>query len=89
MKKPYQNGKAVIWTQSNCQYCGMAKALLTSRGYEVEEREIGVGKPWTKKDLIDVVPTARSVPQIFIDEVYIGGYGQLKELLYNDIPENT
>lgn len=89
MKKHYQTGKAVVWTQTNCQYCGMAKALLTSRGFEVEEREIGLGKTWTKKDLLDVVPDARSVPQIFIDGNYVGGYGQLKELLYNDISENA
>lgn len=79
--------KAVVWTQTNCQYCGMAKALLASKGYQVEERMIGEGYKWSKKDLIEAVPDARSVPQIFIGDIYIGGYGQLKDYLYQN--DNT
>ena len=38
----------------------------------------------TKKDLIDAVPTARSVPQIFLDGKYVGGLPELKQILLND-----
>lgn len=86
MQKTFQN-KAVVWTQDNCQYCGMAKALLASKGYTVEERKIGEGGQWSKKDLLDAVPDARSVPQIFINDKFIGGYGALKDFLYYD--DNT
>jgi glutaredoxin len=39
---------------------------------------IGVGT-YTKKDLIEKVPNARSVPQIFIGGEYIGGLPELKK----------
>lgn len=71
--------KAIVWGQDNCQYCEMAVKLLKSRDCEVEERKLGNG--WTKKDLIEMVPNARSVPQIFVDNRYIGGYMELVEQL--------
>jgi glutaredoxin len=36
---------------------------------------------YTKKDLIDKVPTACSVPQIFLNGEYIGGLNELKAKL--------
>lgn len=84
MQTNFQNKKAVIWTQTNCQYCDMAKILLKSRGFTIEERIIGEGQAWSKKDLIAAVPDARSVPQIFLNDKYIGGYGQLKQIIYYD-----
>ena len=53
-----------------------------------EERMLGING-YTKKDLIDVVPHARSVPQIFLDGVYVGGLQELKRKLANDNNKNT
>jgi glutaredoxin 3 len=55
--------------------------LLTQRGIEFEERKIGDG--WTKENLLEAVPAARSVPQIFLDEELIGGFTELRERLKN------
>jgi glutaredoxin len=44
---------------------------------------------YTKKDLIELVPHARSVPQIFLDGVYVGGLQELKQKLLNDNNKNT
>ena len=41
-----------------------------------EERMIGDG--WTKEQLLEAVPTARTVPQIILKGKLIGGYDQLK-----------
>jgi glutaredoxin 3 len=49
------------------------------KGIEFEERKIGEG--WTKEELLEAVPTARTVPQIFLDEEYVGGFTELKERL--------
>ena len=49
------------------------------KGIEFEERKIGSG--YTKEDLLEAVPTARTVPQIFLDGELVGGYDQLKERL--------
>lgn len=71
--------KNIIWSKYNCPYCDQAKALLNSKGIEFEERKIGDG--WTKEDLLEAVPTARAVPQIFIDEKLIGGFNELRKYL--------
>ena len=71
--------QAIVWSQEKCTYCDQAKALLASKGIEVEERKIGT--EWTKKDLIDAVPTARSVPQIFLEGQHIGGFIELQKYL--------
>jgi len=71
--------KAILWSKYQCPYCDQAKALLTQKGYTIEERKIGDG--YTKEDLLEAVPTARTVPQIFIDEELIGGFTELKKKL--------
>ena len=71
--------KAVVWSKRDCTFCEQAKALLKIKGVEFEERKIGDG--WLKEDLLEAVPTARAVPQIFIDEQHIGGFAELKTYL--------
>ena len=71
---------SIVWSQSTCTYCVSAKTLLESKGYTVEERKIDGGQ-WSKKDLLDAVPSARSVPQIFIGDKYIGGFNELVKYL--------
>ena len=73
--------KAVIWSKDNCQFCDQAKQLLKMKNIEFEERKIGSG--WTKEQLLEAVPTARTVPQIFLDEEYVGGFNELKQRLTN------
>lgn len=68
--------KAVVWSKYNCPFCDQAKALLTQKGIQFEEKKIGDG--YTKEDLLEAVPTARTVPQIFLDEQHIGGFTELK-----------
>ncbi len=70
--------KAIVWSKNQCPYCDQAKALLTQKGIEFEERN--VSKDWTKEQLLEAVPTARTVPQILLDEKLIGGYTELKKL---------
>jgi glutaredoxin 3 len=53
--------------------------LLTQRGIPFEEKKIGDGS--TREELLEAVPTARTVPQIFIGEELIGGFTELKQHL--------
>lgn len=73
--------KAIVWSKDQCPYCVQAKALLESRGIEYEERNINNG--WDKEDLLAAVPTARTLPQIFLDEELVGGFTELKQRLTN------
>ena len=72
--------KAIIWSKENCPYCLQAKALLKQKNIEVEERNISQGD-WTKEQLLEAVPTARTLPQIFLDNNYVGGFVELKKTL--------
>lgn len=67
---------ATIWTKPGCPFCDMAKTLLEQKGIEYEERNLSNG--WTRRQLLEAVPTAKTVPQIFIDGEYIGTYEHLK-----------
>ena len=71
--------KAIVWSKEQCPYCVMVTQLLTSKGIEFEEKKIGSG--YTKEDLLNAVPTARTVPQVFLDEVLIGGFKELQAYL--------
>lgn len=70
--------KAIIWTKTVCPYCVNAKNLLKIKGIDYEERNIQEGT-WTREQLLEAVPGARTVPQVFIDGELIGTYDQLKE----------
>ena len=67
--------KAIIWSNVGCHFCDMAKTLLTKEGIEYEERNIA--KDWKVEQLLEAVPNARTVPQIFLDDKYIGNYDNL------------
>jgi glutaredoxin len=70
---------AIVWSKDNCPYCDQAKALLKQRGIKYEERKIGDG--YSKEELLEAVPNARTVPQIFLDGNLIGGFTELKKHL--------
>jgi glutaredoxin len=73
--------KATIWSKVDCTFCEQAKTLLTAKGIEFEEKKIGEG--FTREDLLEAVPTARSVPQIFVDDTLVGGFNELLDYLKN------
>jgi len=70
---------AIVWSKYNCPYCDQAKALLTQRGIKYEERKIGDG--YSREELLEAVPDARTVPQIFINNQLIGGFTELRRHL--------
>ena len=71
--------RAVVWSRDACPYCVQAKALLAMKGIEYEEKKIGEG--YTKEDLLEAVPNARTVPQIFLDGELVGGFTELRAKL--------
>lgn len=71
--------QAIVWSKNNCPYCDQAKNLLKSRGIEFEERNIETN--WTREQLLEAVPAARTLPQIFLDDQHIGGFTELRKHL--------
>jgi glutaredoxin 3 len=72
--------QAIVWSKTPCPFCDQAKNLLKSRGIDYEERNITEGT-WTKEQLMEAVPNARTVPQIFINQQLIGGFNELRKHL--------
>ena len=71
--------KAIVWSNIGCHSCEQAKTLLKQKGVEYEERNLA--KDWKVEQLLEAVPNARTVPQIFVDDKYIGSYDNLVEHL--------
>jgi glutaredoxin len=71
--------KAIVWSKDNCTFCDQAKALLEQRNIAYEERKIGDG--YTREDLLEAVPTARTVPQIFVNNNHVGGFTELRQYI--------
>lgn len=71
--------KAIVWSKNHCPFCDQAKALLTQKGIVFEEKKVGEG--YSREDLLEAVPAARTVPQIFLDGELVGGFTELKQRL--------
>ena len=71
--------KAIVWSKDSCPFCDQAKNLLKLKGIEYEERNIS--RDWTREQLLEAVPDARTVPQIFLDQQLIGGFTELRKHL--------
>jgi len=69
---------AVIWSKPNCPFCVQAKELLEKSGIPFEERNIVESDMWTREMLLEAVPGAKTVPQIFMNDVLVGGFDDLK-----------
>jgi glutaredoxin 3 len=70
--------KIEIYTWGYCPYCVRAKNLLTDKGMEFTEIPLD-GKDDELMKLRDRTGQ-RTVPQIFIDDVFIGGFQELSAL---------
>ena len=71
--------KAVIWSKPNCPQCTSAKQLLQLNNIEYEEKNIAEGHKI--QDLLALVPNAKTMPQIWLNEEHIGGYLELRKKL--------
>ena len=71
------NKKVEIYSKSNCSYCVMAMNFFDSKGitYDVYSAD----DPDIFDEMLKRNPQARTVPQIFIDDISIGGYTDLVE----------
>jgi len=68
-----------IYTKFGCGYCYRAKKLLDKKDAEYSEHDITMGGP-KKNEMLARAPTARTVPQIFIGEIHVGGSDELSAL---------
>ena len=67
--------KITVYTTPWCPYCHSAKALLKKKGVAFEE--IDVQDPALRQQMMLKSQGRRTVPQIFIDGVHVGGSDEL------------
>ena len=65
-----------IYSTAMCPYCVAAKNLLQSRGLSWRELRIDADAN-ARREMLTRAPGARTVPQIFINGVHVGGFEQL------------
>jgi glutaredoxin 3 len=72
--------KAVtVYTSQICPYCVRAKSLLKKKGAAFEEIDVTMD-PGARDEMLSKSGGARTVPQIFIGETYVGGCDELYAL---------
>ncbi|SDG54382.1 glutaredoxin 3 [Pseudomonas abietaniphila] len=67
-----------LYTTETCPYCRSAKSLLASKG--ISMKEINVQTQPAKREEMIKRSGRRTVPQIFIENTYIGGLDDLAKL---------
>ena len=65
-----------IYTDMLCSYCALAKRLLKSKQVDFNEIEVS-GDANLCAEMRSRANGQRTVPQIFIDDIHIGGYDDL------------
>ena len=65
-----------IYTTVSCGYCARAKELLKGKGVAFEEIDV-TGDDGSRERLVELSGGLRTVPQIFIGEMHVGGYTDL------------
>jgi glutaredoxin 3 len=65
-----------IYTTAICPYCVSAKNFLKQKGLSYDEVRVDLD-PARRDEMLTRTAGRRSVPQIFINEVHIGGFDDL------------
>ncbi|MFZ7133435.1 MAG: glutaredoxin domain-containing protein [Eubacteriales bacterium] len=70
---------AEIYTWSYCPYCTRAKQLLEQN--KIPFQEYNIDNDISKKKALQNQTNQNTVPYIFIDHKFIGGFKELKKLI--------
>ena len=68
--------KVDIYTSPLCGFCTVARNLLIKKGVDFDEYDV-LKEPSLKPIMIERANGSKTVPQIFINQQYIGGWEQL------------
>lgn len=68
-----------IWGKPQCPFCDKAKALCEMRGYNYVYKSLGTD--YTREELLETFPNARTVPQIIVNGTKIGGFSELSNYI--------
>lgn len=70
----------LLYTKPTCSYCHAAKDLLDNKGVQYTEITLTDLSDSDKEELARRTNHYRTVPQIFINGSFVGGFDQLRTL---------
>jgi glutaredoxin 3 len=65
-----------IYTTAICPYCVSAKNFLKQRGFGYDEVRVDLD-PVKREEMLTRSSGRRTVPQIFVNDVHVGGFDDL------------
>ncbi|MEM6818219.1 MAG: glutaredoxin 3 [Pseudomonadota bacterium] len=68
-----------VYSKDYCPYCAAAKALLERKGVEFEVIDVSSDQAQLNR-MLERSNGRRTVPQIFIDELHVGGFDDLSAM---------
>ena len=70
-----------IYSKPSCPFCVQAKALAEREGAELTYKMLD--EDFSREELFETFPGARTFPQIIVDGDKIGGYTEFKGIVDN------
>ena len=67
----------IMYSSSYCPFCTNAERLLEEKGFDITQKILIDEDPNELKKMMKLTGK-RTVPQIFIDNTYIGGFDELR-----------
>ena len=71
--------KVEIYSKPQCPFCVQAKALAEREGHDLTYKMLD--EDFSREQLMEVFPTARTFPQIIVDGEKIGGFTEYNALV--------
>ena len=71
-----------IWSKPNCPFCDKAENLCIQR--ELEFKKYMLDVDYSREELFEKFPSARTFPQITIDGNLVGGYNEFAAKILED-----
>lgn len=68
-----------IYGKDDCPFCKQAKQLCETMNLKYTYKNMGTD--FTREELLETFPTARTVPQIIVNGTKIGGYTELRNYI--------
>ena len=75
-----KHAEVVVYGTARCPYCVRARGLLDRK--KIDYADIRLEQQPQRREEMERLSKRRSVPQIFIDGMHIGGSDELHELEY-------
>ncbi|MCW5619979.1 MAG: glutaredoxin 3 [Burkholderiales bacterium] len=70
--------RVTMYATGYCPYCSMAERLLQSKGVEIDKIRVDL-EPQRRVEMM-TRSQRRTVPQIYVGDVHVGGYDDLSAL---------